>query len=93
MNLEEERIKCQLLIYLNNILEILYITLSFYNNEPSKNKHFLILLSILARISQEPKLKKKLKSRESFLRKVSVCTLTDLNPGFDGPWDILWIFL
>ena len=28
-----------------------------------------------------------LKSRESFLRKVSVCTLTDLNPGFDGPWE------
>ena len=29
----------------------------FYNNEPSKNKHFLILLSSLARNSQEPKLK------------------------------------
>ena len=35
-----------------------YITLSFYNNEPSKNKHFLILLSSLARNSQEPKLKR-----------------------------------
>ena len=34
-----------------------YYTLSFYNNEPSKNKHFLILLSSLARNSQEPKLK------------------------------------
>ena len=33
-------------------------TLSFYNNEPSKNKHFLILLSSLARNSQEPKLKR-----------------------------------
>ena len=33
-----------------------------------------------------------LKSRESFLKKVSVCTLTDLNPGFDGPWKKLWIF-
>ena len=32
-------------------------TLSFYNNEPSKNKHFLTLLSSLARNSQEPKLK------------------------------------
>ena len=32
--------------------------LSFYNNEPSKNKHFLILLSSLARNSQEPKLKR-----------------------------------
>ena len=27
-----------------------------------------------------------------FLRKVLVCTLTDLNPGFDGPWKKLWIF-
>ena len=34
------------------------VTLSFYNNEPSKNKHFLILLSSLARNSQEPKLKR-----------------------------------
>ena len=33
-------------------------TLYFYNNEPSKNKHFLILLSSLARNSQEPKLKR-----------------------------------
>ena len=33
-------------------------TLSFYNNESSKNKHFLILLSSLARNSQEHKLKR-----------------------------------
>ena len=33
-------------------------TLYFYNNEPSKNKHFLILLSSLARNSKEPKLKR-----------------------------------
>ena len=33
-----------------------------------------------------------MKSREYFLRKVSVCILTDLNPGFDGPWKKLWIF-
>ena len=31
--------------------------LYFYNNEPPKNKHFLIFLSSLARNSQEPKLK------------------------------------
>ena len=33
-------------------------TLYFYNNEPSKNKHFLILLSSLARNSQEPNTKR-----------------------------------
>ena len=37
----------------NNLLK-----LYFYKNEPSKNKHFLILLSSLARNSQEPKLKR-----------------------------------
>ena len=26
------------------------------------------------------------------MKKVSVCTLTDLNPGFDRPWKKLWIF-
>ena len=26
------------------------------------------------------------------MRKVSVCTLTDLNPGFGGSWNKLWIF-
>ena len=36
----------------------LLTTLYFYNNEPSKNKHFLILLSSLARNSQEPRLKR-----------------------------------
>ena len=34
------------------------ITLSFYDNEPSKNMHFLILLPSLARNSQEPKFKR-----------------------------------
>ena len=53
--------------YPQNVIRILvvkaadfnYYTLYFYNNEPSKNKHFLILLSSLARNSQKPKLKKK----------------------------------
>ena len=36
----------------------LLITLYFYNNELSKNKHFLILLSIIARNSQELRLKR-----------------------------------
>ena len=34
------------------------LTLYFYNNEPSKNKHFLILLSRVTRYSQEPGLKR-----------------------------------
>ena len=34
-----------------------------------------------------------MKSCESFLRKSQFCTLTDLNPGFGGPLDMLGIFL
>ena len=47
-------------IFKENLLEVVWrrpITLYFYNNEPSKNKHFLILLSSNARYSQEPRLK------------------------------------
>ena len=42
--------KCPRLYYIT--------TLSFNNNEPSKNKHFLNLLFSLAGNSQEPKLKR-----------------------------------
>ena len=35
-----------------------HLTLHFYNNEPSKNKHFLILPSSVARYSKEPILKR-----------------------------------
>ena len=44
-------------------------------------------------IHKNPNWKEFLKCCESFLRKSSVCTLTYLNPGFGGPWDMLWIFL
>ena len=47
---------------------------------------------VLLRIHRNLNWKEFLKSRESFMRKVSVCTLTDLNPGFDRPWKKLWIF-
>ena len=31
-------------------------------------------------------------SRESFFRKSPFCTFSCINPGFGGPWDMLWIF-
>ena len=39
-----------------------------------------------------PNWKEFLKSCESFLRKSQSSSLTDLNPGFGGPWDMLAIF-
>ena len=44
-------------------------------------------------IHRNPKWKEFLRSCESFLKKVSICTLTDLNPGFGGPWNKLQIIL
>ena len=44
-------------------------------------------------IHRNPKWKEFLKSRESFLKKVPICTLTDLNTGFGGPWNKLQIIL
>ena len=44
-------------------------------------------------IHRNPKWKEFSKSRESFLKKVPICTLTDLNTGFGGPWNKLQIIL
>ena len=47
-------------------------TLYFYHNEPSKNKHFLIWFSSLARNSQEPKLKRIFEILWVLFEKISV---------------------
>ena len=57
-----------------------------------KKGNFQFCFPGLLGIHRNPKSKEFFKSRESFLKKVSVCTLTDLNPGFGGPWKKLWIF-
>ena len=44
-------------------------------------------------IHRNPNWKELLKCCESFLRKSAVCTLTDLNLGFVGPWDMLHMCL
>ena len=54
-----------------------------YNNEPSKNKHFLILLSSLARNSQEPKLKRIFVILWVLFEKISV---------FYSDWPKTWIW-
>ena len=43
-------------------------------------------------VHRNPNWKELLKSCESFLRKSQFSTLTDLNPGFGGPLDMLGIF-
>ena len=51
---------------------LLYSTLYLYNNKPSKNKLFLILLSSHARYSQEPKLKRIFEILWVLFEKISV---------------------
>ena len=66
--------------------------LLFYSYRYWKKDTFQFCFSGLLGIHRNPKWKEFLKYHESFLRKSSVCTLTDLNPGFGGLWNMLWIF-
>ena len=75
-----------------NCPETVYRTLYFYNNEPSKNKHFLILLSSLARNSQEPKLKRIFEIPWVLFEKSLSLYFDWPKSWFDGPWKKLWIF-
>jgi len=52
--------------------KVIHHTLYFYNNEPSRNKLFPILLSSLARNSQEPKLKRIFEILGVLFEKISV---------------------
>ena len=63
----------------------------FLDNQKNTRSQFSI--PGLRKIHRNLKQKKDFNSRESFLRKVSVCTLIDLNPGFGGPWNKLQIIL
>ena len=69
-----------------------YDTLYFYDNELSKNQHFLILHSSLAGCSQEAKLNFFFWNLLSPFCENLIFTLTDLNPGFCWPWGMLVIF-
>ena len=40
----------------------------------------------------KPKTRIFLNSCESFFRKSPFCTFSWINPGFGGPWDMLWVF-
>ena len=53
---------------------------------------FYFCSPVLPGIHRNPNWKEFLKSCESFLRKSQFSTLTYLNPGFGGPWDMLEIF-
>ena len=54
---------------------------------------FWFYIPVLLGIHRNPNWKEFLKFCKSFLRKSQLSTLTNLNPGFGGPWDILGIFI
>ena len=65
----------------------------FWRKLKTTKRHFEINWPLcLLDIHGNPYCEEFSKCWEAFLRKSSVCTLTDLNPGFGKPWDILWLF-
>ena len=53
---------------------------------------FIFCFRVFLGIHRNPNWKEFLKSCESFLKKSQFSTLTDLNPGFGRPWDMLGFF-
>ena len=46
----------------------------------------------LREIHRNLKQQKNFNSRDGFFRKSPFCTFSCINPGFGGPWGMLWIF-
>ena len=65
------------------ISRVAHCLITIMNHQRISNLWFCT--PVLLGIHRNLNWKEFLKFRESFLRKVSVCTLTDLNPEFDGP--------
>jgi hypothetical protein len=62
----------------------------FLDNKKLATSNFSVpgLQGIHRNLKQE----KKFNSREGFFRKSRFCTFYSINPGFGGPWGMLWIF-
>ena len=56
-----------------------------------KTSHFWFILPGVRGTHTIIKQKQLFNSREFFFRKSTFCTFSWINPGFGGPWDMLWI--
>ena len=62
--------------------------------DSKKTSHFQFSVPGLREIHRNLKQQRNLNSRDGFFRKSPFCTFSCINPGFGGPWDMLWkIFL
>ena len=60
--------------------------------DSKKTSRFQFSVPGLQEIHRNLKQQKKFNSRDGFFRKSPFCTFSCINPGFDGPWGMLWIF-
>ena len=60
--------------------------------DSKKTSHFQFSVPGLWEIHRNLKQQKKFNSHDGFFRKSPFCTFSCINPGFGGPWGMLWIF-
>ena len=60
--------------------------------DSKKTSCFQFSIPGLQEIHRNLKQQKNFNSRDGFFRKSSFCTFSCINPGFGGPWGMLWIF-
>ena len=60
--------------------------------DSKKTSRFQFSIPDLREIYRNLKQQKNLNSHDGFFRKSPFCTFYCINPGFDGPWGLLWIF-
>ena len=60
--------------------------------DSKKTSRFQFSIPGLREIHRNLKQQKKFNSRDGFFRKSPFCTFSCINPGFGGPWGMLWIF-
>ena len=60
--------------------------------DSKKTNHFQFSVPGLQEIHRNLKQQKNFNSRDGFFRKSPFCTFSCINPGFGGPWGMLWIF-
>ena len=60
--------------------------------DSKKTSHFQFSVPGLREIHRNLKQQKNFNSHNGFFRKSPFCTFSCINPGFGGPWDVLWIF-
>ena len=60
--------------------------------DSKKTSRFQFSVPDLREIHRNLKQQKNFNSHDGFFRKSPFCTFSCINPGFGGPWGMLWIF-